>query len=149
MSWDSRIHHVWMWYLFVKVYVNLSFLLVWILFFKMWPLSFQWHYIDYLSFSFYIHTGFTYSADLLAHSFMTYMLWPERSEQYLLLAHEADLSDELDEFNEAPHIINHSSPSLLTPMFDYDTEPLKINTWKPERTHGAKVTCIVLQLPVE
>ncbi|ROT84334.1 membrane protein [Penaeus vannamei] len=72
--------------------------------------------------------GFTYSADLLAHSFMTYMLWPERSEQYLLLAHEADLSDELDEFNEAPHIINHSDSALLTPMFDYDTEPLKINT---------------------
>nr|XP_053631102.1 uncharacterized protein LOC128687589 [Cherax quadricarinatus]XP_053631103.1 uncharacterized protein LOC128687589 [Cherax quadricarinatus] len=71
--------------------------------------------------------GFTYSADLLAHSFMTYMLWPERSEQYLLLAYEADLSNELDEFNEAPHIINHSDSALLTPMYDCDTEPLKIN----------------------
>ncbi|KAK3853937.1 hypothetical protein Pcinc_039549 [Petrolisthes cinctipes] len=50
--------------------------------------------------------GFTYSADLLAHSFMTYLLWPERAEQYLLLAYEADLSAELDEFDEAPHIIN-------------------------------------------
>lgn len=37
---------------------------------------------------------------------MTYLLWPERAEQYLLLAYEADLSAELDEFDEAPHIIN-------------------------------------------
>lgn len=72
--------------------------------------------------------GFTYSADLLAHTFMTYLLWPERSEQYLLLAHEADLSSELDEFNEAPHNINHSDSALLTPMFEYTAEPLKINT---------------------
>lgn len=70
--------------------------------------------------------GFTYSADLLAHSFMTYLLWPERSEQYLLLAYEADLSSELDEFNEAPHILNHSDSALLAPMFDYSSEPLKI-----------------------
>ncbi|KAG7164742.1 Transmembrane protein 145-like 1 [Homarus americanus] len=72
--------------------------------------------------------SFTYSADLLAHSFMTYMLWPERSEQYLLLAYEADLSNELDEFNEAPHVLNHSDSALLTPMYNCDTDPLKINT---------------------
>lgn len=56
---------------------------------------------------------------------MTYMLWPERSEQYLLLAYEADLSNELEEFNEAPHVINHSDSAFLV---NPDTEPLKINT---------------------
>ncbi|CAL4107819.1 unnamed protein product [Meganyctiphanes norvegica] len=71
--------------------------------------------------------GFTYSADLLAHAFMTYMLWPERSEQYLLLAHEVDLTDELEEFNEAPHIINHSDSALLTPSYSYDVQSLKID----------------------
>ncbi|XP_076042655.1 transmembrane protein 145 [Oratosquilla oratoria] len=71
---------------------------------------------------------FTYSADLLAHSFMTYLLWPERAEQYLLLAHEVDLSDELAEFNEAPHILNSCDAALLTPVLDYDTEPLKVTT---------------------
>jgi hypothetical protein len=38
---------------------------------------------------------------------MTHLLWPTRSEQYFLLAEDTDLSDELDEFNEAPHVINN------------------------------------------
>lgn len=67
-------------------------------------------------------SGFTYSADLLAHTFMTYLLWPERSEQYLLLAYEEDLSNELEEFNEAPHVLNnHSDTTLLTPLCDSDS----------------------------
>nr|CAD7259527.1 unnamed protein product [Timema shepardi] len=53
------------------------------------------------------HTGITYSADCLAYCVMTHLLWPARSEQYFLLAEEADLGDELDEFNEAPHVINN------------------------------------------
>ncbi|XP_063216175.1 transmembrane protein 145 [Bacillus rossius redtenbacheri] len=51
--------------------------------------------------------GITYSADCLAYCIMTHLLWPARSEQYFLLAEDADLGDELDEFNEAPHIINN------------------------------------------
>ncbi|GLH09158.1 Integral membrane protein GPR180 [Gryllus bimaculatus] len=50
--------------------------------------------------------GITYSADCLAYCVMTHLLWPTRSEQYFLLAEETDLGDELDEFNEAPHVIN-------------------------------------------
>lgn len=38
---------------------------------------------------------------------MTHLLWPTRSEQYFLLAEDMDLSDELDEFNEAPHVVNN------------------------------------------
>ncbi|XP_045134656.1 uncharacterized protein LOC123518106 isoform X2 [Portunus trituberculatus] len=76
--------------------------------------------------------GFTYSADLLAHSVMTYLLWPDRSEQYLLLAYEADLSSELEEFNEAPHVLNHpKDTTLLTPLCDTESNHstlLKINT---------------------
>jgi hypothetical protein len=34
------------------------------------------------------------------------LLWPNRSGQYLLLAGPSTTSDELDEFNEAPHNIN-------------------------------------------
>lgn len=75
--------------------------------------------------------GFTYSADLLAHTFMTYLLWPERSEQYLLLAYEEDLSNELEEFNEAPHVLNHHSDTTLPTLLcdsDYTYSTLlKIN----------------------
>lgn len=52
-------------------------------------------------------TGITYSADCLAYCVMTHLLWPTRSEQYFLLAEDMDLSDELDEFNEAPHVVNN------------------------------------------
>ena len=55
----------------------------------------------------WIIAGITYSADCLAYCVMTHLLWPTRSEQYFLLAEDMDLSDELDEFNEAPHVINN------------------------------------------
>ncbi|XP_039281268.1 integral membrane protein GPR180 [Nilaparvata lugens] len=50
--------------------------------------------------------GITYSADCLAYCVMAHLLWPTRSEQYFLLAYEQDAREELDEFNEAPHVIN-------------------------------------------
>ncbi|XP_046676433.1 uncharacterized protein LOC124364758 [Homalodisca vitripennis] len=53
--------------------------------------------------------GITYSADCLAYCIMMHLLWPTRTEQYFLLAHSLDPSDELDEFNEAPHVINSNS----------------------------------------
>lgn len=37
---------------------------------------------------------------------MTHLLWPTRSEQYFLLANENFHADELDEFNESPHVVN-------------------------------------------
>lgn len=42
---------------------------------------------------------------------MTHLLWPTRSEQYFLLAAKLDtsLTDELEEFNEAPHVVNSYS----------------------------------------
>lgn len=50
--------------------------------------------------------GITNSADCLAYCIMTGLLWPNRSGQYLLLAGSRYSGmDELDEFNEAPHII--------------------------------------------
>lgn len=57
--------------------------------------------------------GITYSADCFAYCVMAHLLWPTRSEQYILLAHPslAEL-DELNEFNEAPHIVNNSYTSL-------------------------------------
>lgn len=57
--------------------------------------------------------GFTYNADLLAHSFMTYALWPKRSEHYLLFSNELDLSEELAAFDEAPHILNSEENNKL------------------------------------
>ncbi|KAJ1521160.1 hypothetical protein ONE63_002855 [Megalurothrips usitatus] len=50
--------------------------------------------------------GITYSADCLAYCVMTHLLWPTRSEQYFLLANENFHADELDEFNESPHVVN-------------------------------------------
>ncbi|XP_046399873.1 transmembrane protein 145-like isoform X1 [Ischnura elegans] len=55
--------------------------------------------------------GITYSADCMAFCVMTHLLWPTRSEQYLLLL-PADMGyhgDELEEFNEAPHILHKSN----------------------------------------
>ncbi|XP_018798933.1 PREDICTED: integral membrane protein GPR180 [Bactrocera latifrons] len=50
--------------------------------------------------------GITNSADCLAYCVMTGLLWPNRSGQYLLLAgNKYTGMDELDEFNEAPHIV--------------------------------------------
>jgi hypothetical protein len=69
--------------------------------------------------SFYLLPGITYSADAMAYCVMTHLLWPTRSEQYLLLADNGDLGDELDEFNEAPHVVNSyaglSNGDLLPP----------------------------------
>lgn len=60
-----------------------------------------------------IVSGITYSADCFAYCVMAHLLWPTRSEQYFLLKgpSSADL-EELDEFNEAPHIVNNSYTSL-------------------------------------
>ncbi|XP_050311704.1 transmembrane protein 145 [Anthonomus grandis grandis] len=57
--------------------------------------------------------GITYSADCFAYCVMAHLLWPTRSEQYFLLKGQTagDL-EELDEFNEAPHIVNNSYTSL-------------------------------------
>ncbi|XP_014216144.1 transmembrane protein 145 [Copidosoma floridanum] len=51
--------------------------------------------------------GITYSVDCFAYCVMAHLLWPTRSEQYFLLAQGAYNGDELDEFNEAPHVLNH------------------------------------------
>ncbi|XP_073995193.1 integral membrane protein GPR180 isoform X2 [Rhodnius prolixus] len=51
--------------------------------------------------------GITYSADCLAYIVMAHLLWPTRTEQYFLLtSHRLDPTEELDEFNEAPHVIH-------------------------------------------
>lgn len=50
--------------------------------------------------------GITYSVDFVAFAVMTNLLWPTRSEQYFHLTTETDTSEELEEFNEAPHILN-------------------------------------------
>ncbi|KAJ8977187.1 hypothetical protein NQ317_018068 [Molorchus minor] len=62
---------------------------------------------------FKLFVGITYSADCFAYCVMAHLLWPTRSEQYFLLKGPslADL-EELDEFNEAPHIVNNSYTSL-------------------------------------
>ncbi|XP_075212644.1 integral membrane protein GPR180 isoform X2 [Lycorma delicatula] len=52
--------------------------------------------------------GITYSADCLAYCVMAHLLWPTRSEQYFLLAYQLDPREELDEFNEAPHVLHNS-----------------------------------------
>lgn len=44
---------------------------------------------------------------------MAHLLWPTRSEQYFLLAGPSSAElEELDQFNEAPHIVNNSYTSL-------------------------------------
>lgn len=59
--------------------------------------------------------GITYSADCFAYCVMAHLLWPTRSEQYFLLASTtAAEMEELDEFNEAPHVVNHSYASLTS-----------------------------------
>ncbi|CAG7725104.1 unnamed protein product [Allacma fusca] len=53
--------------------------------------------------------GITYSADCFAFAVMTHLLWPTRSQQYFLLKTstlDTSLTDELEEFNEAPHVVN-------------------------------------------
>ena len=53
--------------------------------------------------------GITYSADCFAFAVMTHLLWPTRSQQYFLLKTstlDTSITDELEEFNEAPHVVN-------------------------------------------
>lgn len=81
--------------------------------------------------------GITNSADCLAYCVMTGLLWPNRAGQYLLLAGikyagECKLGlcyifsflcillgmDELDEFNEAPHIVRERERRRNSPPDD-------------------------------
>lgn len=58
--------------------------------------------------------GITYSADCLAFCVMAHLLWPTRSEQYLLLTpsnYTAGI-EELDEFSEAPHVVHADNVAL-------------------------------------
>ncbi|XP_052888641.1 integral membrane protein GPR180 [Anopheles moucheti] len=57
--------------------------------------------------------GITNSADCLAYCVMMGLLWPNRAGQYLLLTGtNFGGMDELDEFNEAPHIVHRDSDTL-------------------------------------
>nr|CAG4640751.1 EOG090X03T7 [Eulimnadia texana] len=56
--------------------------------------------------------GITYSANFLAYAVMAHLLWPSRSQQYFLLANETDFGEELEEFDEAPHIVNRGSTTM-------------------------------------
>ncbi|XP_030375531.1 uncharacterized protein LOC115624824 [Scaptodrosophila lebanonensis] len=63
--------------------------------------------------------GITNSADCLAYCVMTGLLWPNRSGQYLLLAGTKYAGmDELDEFNEAPHIVRERERRRNSPPDD-------------------------------
>ncbi|KPJ11211.1 Transmembrane protein 145 [Papilio machaon] len=60
--------------------------------------------------------GITYSADCLAYCVMAHLLWPTRSEQYLLLT-SSDFTanvEELDEFDESPHVVHSDTIALTT-----------------------------------
>lgn len=90
--------------------------------------------------------GITYSADCFAYCVMAHLLWPTRSEQYFLLKGQssADL-EELDEFNEAPHIVNNSYTSMDSmgslEICRYE-DPLKtklINAWTVLSTKWAYI----------
>lgn len=57
--------------------------------------------------------GITNSADCLAYCVMMGLLWPNRAGQYLLLTgSNYSGMDELDEFNEAPHVVHRDSDVL-------------------------------------
>ncbi|XP_034652220.1 uncharacterized protein LOC117891124 [Drosophila subobscura] len=63
--------------------------------------------------------GITNSADCLAYCVMTGLLWPHRAGQYLLLAGTKYAGmDELDEFNEAPHIVRERELRRNSPPDD-------------------------------
>ncbi|EDW00895.1 uncharacterized protein LOC6561280 [Drosophila grimshawi] len=63
--------------------------------------------------------GITNSADCMAYCVMTGLLWPNRAGQYLLLAGTKYAGmDELDEFNEAPHIVRERERRLNSPPDD-------------------------------
>ncbi|KAL0831433.1 hypothetical protein ABMA28_002236 [Loxostege sticticalis] len=68
--------------------------------------------------------GITYSADCLAFCVMAHLLWPTRSEQYLLLA-PSDYTagiEELDEFNESPHVVHSDTVALTADSVNADDE---------------------------
>ncbi|XP_058458384.1 integral membrane protein GPR180-like [Malaya genurostris] len=57
--------------------------------------------------------GITNSADCLAYCVMMGLLWPNRAGQYLLLTGINYVGmDELEEFNEAPHVVQRDSDVL-------------------------------------
>nr|CAG4651714.1 EOG090X03T7 [Triops cancriformis] len=56
--------------------------------------------------------GITSSVNFLASAVMAHLLWPTRAQQYFLLAHEADITEELEEFNEAPHVLNSDTTNV-------------------------------------
>ncbi|KAH8394910.1 hypothetical protein KR222_010439, partial [Zaprionus bogoriensis] len=63
--------------------------------------------------------GITNSADCMAYCVMTGLLWPNRAGQYLLLAGTKYAGmDELDEFNEAPHIVRERERRRNSPPDD-------------------------------
>ena len=52
-------------------------------------------------------TALSGSADFLALAIMTQLLWPSRSRSYFQLdTPELDLSDELEQFSQATHVLN-------------------------------------------
>lgn len=54
--------------------------------------------------------GTSYLANFFAFCSVAHLLWPTRSEQYLhLTGTESDAGDELEEFNEAPHVLNQKA----------------------------------------
>lgn len=82
--------------------------------------------------------GITNSADCLGYCVMMGLLWPNRAGQYLLLAasHYSGM-DELDEFNEAPHVLprQNYNASLANSINDYvddindnDSETMVLST---------------------
>lgn len=64
--------------------------------------------------------GITNSADCLGFCVMMGLLWPNRAGQYLLLAaSNYGGMDELDEFNEAPHVLPRQT---FNPVDDADDD---------------------------
>ncbi len=59
---------------------------------------------------------------------MTHLLWPTRSEQYFLLANENFHADELDEFNESPHVVNTYRMNSEEPH-DFNDVPSDFNNF--------------------
>ncbi|CAH0406889.1 unnamed protein product [Chilo suppressalis] len=81
--------------------------------------------------------GITYSADCLAFCVMAHLLWPTRSEQYLLLA-PSDYTagiEELDEFNEAPHVV-HSDTLALTAAESVNADDEDVIFTRPTHKNG-------------
>nr|CAG4646152.1 EOG090X03T7 [Macrothrix elegans] len=70
--------------------------------------------------------GIIFSANFLAYAVMAHLLWPTRSQQYFLLANDIDLGDELEEFDESPHIANNTMTSLMRKSSRQVNEPLEI-----------------------